>query len=192
MKSAFRVDLGSISTDDNNPYSTSTAFLLMATNNLHTLGFSKFLEWVRLKWWWGITGNFKAGTLSGGSSIQRLWHVMTLPMCTGFILTYHGGWLKQRYFWKCDLSICVWSCSPMGMWWWVLHWYRWLDSKHFPLKSEQIVVELLSVLSLASFMGMPLTAGDSLFICSPVAGWNVTMNLGYRVLYSLGGSPLMS
>lgn len=46
MKSAFRVDHGSIFTDDNNPYSGSTAFLLMATNNLHTLGYSKFLEYV--------------------------------------------------------------------------------------------------------------------------------------------------
>lgn len=33
MKSAFRVDLGSISTDDNSPYSWSAAFVLMATNN---------------------------------------------------------------------------------------------------------------------------------------------------------------
>lgn len=33
MKSAFRVDLGSISTDDNSPYSWSAPFVLMATNN---------------------------------------------------------------------------------------------------------------------------------------------------------------
>lgn len=45
MKSAFRVDPGSIFTDDNNPYSRSTAFVLMATNNSYTLGYGNLLEY---------------------------------------------------------------------------------------------------------------------------------------------------
>lgn len=59
----------------------------------------------------------------------------------------------------------------------------------FPLKSEQMVVELLSILSLASFTEMPLTAGDSLFICSPVAGWNATMSLGTESFTLQEGHP---
>lgn len=70
MKSAFRVDLGSISTDDNSPYSWSTPFVLMATNNLCAAGCGVVSLWRgkggrRMKWWWGPASKFKAGVLWG-------------------------------------------------------------------------------------------------------------------------------
>lgn len=112
-----------------------------------------------------MTGKFRAGIVAEGSRVHP---AMTSPVCTVFIFTPHDGWLKQRYFWKCDHHISVWSHSPTG------HVVMSLASvqmtgqqmQHFlPLKSEQIAVELLSILSWASFVGMPLTAGDSLFRC---------------------------
>lgn len=47
-----------------------------------------------------------------------------------------------------------------------IHTNDWTGNAAFPpQKSEQIAVESLSILSWASFVGMPLTAGDSLFRC---------------------------
>lgn len=118
MKSAFRVDLRSIFTDDKQSLPLKHSIPPNGHQIIH-------IPWgircaiVGLWWWWGMTGKFK-GTLSQGSSV---WRVMTLVMRTDFVFSPHSAWLKTF------LKMCVWSHSPTGMRWWVLYWLKWLDSK---------------------------------------------------------------
>lgn len=105
--------------------------------------------------------------------VRSLQCIKLLPMMTFFFIivifffALYNAWLTQKYFWKSDHHISVESHIPTGMWWWVLHFYKWPDSKSsiLPENLEQLAFELLSILSWGSFVGTPLTAGDSLFRC---------------------------
>lgn len=99
MKSAFRVDPGSIFTNDNNPYSRSTAFVLMATNNSYTLGYGNLLEYECV--WSGDEAQPESSKqesyLGAPIYIRTLGCVMTLAMCTALFLSHNGRWLKQIF-----------------------------------------------------------------------------------------------